>query len=126
MAALALLVLLGVALAAGCASTPSGLATRTPTPASTTASADAVATTAASSGSSGSGALPAVGYGRLIPFIPRTAGAWTLDDDPMGMTGKDPEGKKHSLITGIYSKTGDKTVPVNIQIHDLATAESPM
>ncbi|MEN6517196.1 MAG: hypothetical protein ABFC38_03260 [Methanospirillum sp.] len=124
-AALALLVLLGVALAAGCASTPSGsAATTTPTPAGTTAATTAAAavTTAGTSGS----AVSSVGYARIIPFVPKSAGAWNLESDPMGMTSKDSDGKEFSWVTGTYTKNGDDTVQASVQIHDLATAESPL
>jgi hypothetical protein len=126
-AALALLVLLGVALAAGCASTPSGsTATKTPTPAATTAATTAAAVTTAGSSGSGVPAVGSVGYARLLAFVPKSAGAWKLESDPMGMTGKDADGKEYSWVTGVYTKSGDDTVQGSVQIHDLATAESPM
>jgi len=127
-AAFALLVLLGVALAAGCASTPSTTKpTTAPTAVGTAAGtvATTLAATSASSGASGSD-VPAVGYARLIPFLPKSAGAWKLEGDPMGMTSKDSSGKEFSWVTGTYVKTGDDTVQASVQIHDLATAESPL
>ena len=121
-AALTLLVLLGAALAAGCASAPSGsAATKIPTSAGT-----AAVTTAGSSTGSGAPAVGAVGYARLLPFVPKSAGAWKLESDPMGMTGKDADGKEYSWVTGVYQKSGDDTVQGSVQIHDLATAESPL
>jgi hypothetical protein len=42
------------------------------------------------------------------------------------MTDKDPNGNGYSWIVGIYRKSGDDNVQANIQIHDLATAESPL
>ncbi|MEN6341426.1 MAG: hypothetical protein ABFC89_02595 [Methanospirillum sp.] len=133
-AALALFVLLGVALAAGCTSTPTGTKpTTAPTAVGTAVAGTAgtVATTlaaaSASSGSSSSGStVPAVGYARLIPFVPKSAGALKLEGDPMGMTSKDSSGKEFSWVTGTYTKTGDDKVQASVQIHDLATAESPL
>ena len=127
-AALALLVLLGVALAAGCASTPSGsTATKTPTPAAagTTSAGTAAAVTTSGSSGSGAGALTAVSFDRLIPFIPRAAGAWTLDGEAQGMTMKDGEGRDYTWVTGEYQKAGDDNAKGSVMIQDAAVANTP-
>ena len=124
-AALALLVLLGVALAAGCTTTSSGSkATVTPTPADTTAAGRV--TTAGTSGSgSGSAAVAAVSFDRLIPFIPKTAGAWKLEDDAQGMSMKDGEGHDYTWATGNYVMDGNDNARASIMIQDAAVANTP-
>jgi hypothetical protein len=117
-AALALLVVIAAACAAGCASSSTGGKATTP---SSTA---AVGTTAGSSGTASG--VAAVGYARLVPFVPKAAGAWKLEGDPMGMTGKDASGQAFSWVTGTYHRDGDETAQASVQIHDLATAESPL
>ncbi|HIH04308.1 MAG TPA: hypothetical protein HA263_10855 [Methanoregulaceae archaeon] len=126
-AALALLVLLGVALAAGCASTPSGsAATTTPTPAGTTAATTAAAavTTAGTSGS-GSTAVAVVSADRLAPFIPKTAGAWKLDGEAQKITTSDGEGQNFVMATGEYVKDSDDKASANVMILDSAVAKTP-
>ena len=122
MTALAVLALLVVALAAGCTTTPSSPAT-TPTPAGT-AGAVGTASTAGMPGT-GSAAVAAVSYDRLIPFIPATAGAWSLDGDAQGMTMKDGEGRDYTWVTGEYVKAGDDDVRANIMIQDAGAANAP-
>lgn len=119
-AALAVLALLGVALVAGCTTTPSSPAT-TPTPAGTAAG---TVSTAGTSGT-GSTAVAAVSYDRLIPFIPKTAGAWSLDDDAQGMTMKDGEGRDYTWATGEFVKAGDENARANIMIQDAGAANAP-
>ncbi len=125
-AALALLVLLGVALAAGCTTTPSGsTATSTPTPADTTAAGRV--TTAVTSGSgSGSAAVAAVSFDRLIPFVPKTAGAWKLDGDAQGLTMKDGEGRDFTMVNGEYLKDGNEDARATVMIQDSAAREHPV
>jgi hypothetical protein len=120
-AALALLVLLGVALAAGCTTTSTG---STPTPAPAGTAAAGTVTTAGTSGS-GSAAVAAVSYDRLVPFIPKTAGAWTLDGDAQGMTMKDGEGNDFTMVNGAYVRDGDEDARANVMIMDSATAKTP-
>lgn len=119
-AALAVLALLGVALVAGCTTTSSGPAT-TPTPAGTTAG------TVSTAGTPGTGSAPvaAVSYDRLIPFIPKTAGAWSLDGDAQGMTMKDGEGRDYTWVTGEFVKAGDENARASIVIQDAAVANTP-
>ena len=119
-AALAVLALLGVALVAGCTTTSSGPAT-TPTPAGITAG------TVSTAGTPGTGSAPvtAVSYDRLIPFIPKTAGAWSLDGDAQGMTMKDGEGRDYTWVTGEFVKAGDENAGASIVIQDAAVANTP-
>ncbi len=119
-AALAVLALLGVALVAGCTTTPSGPAT-TPTPAGTAAA--TVSTTGTPV--TGSTNVAAVSYDRLIPFIPKTAGAWSLDGEAQGMTMKDNEGRDYTWVTGEFVKAGDENAGASIVIQDAAVANTP-
>ncbi|NLX48517.1 MAG: hypothetical protein GXY82_01315 [Methanospirillum sp.] len=122
-AALAVLVLLGAALLAGCTSdTTDGTATTAPT-ASPSPAGTHVAT-ATTAGTSGSGtAAAAIAYDRLIPLLPASAGTWTLDGDPQGMTMKDGEGREYTWVTAEYTGDGDAAAQVLIQ--DTAAAETP-
>jgi len=124
-AALALLVLLGVALAAGCTTPSSGSTTaKTPTPVDTTA-AGRVTTVGTSGSGSGSAAVAAIGFDRLIPFIPKTAGAWKLEDDAQGMSMKDGEGHDYTWATGNYVMNGNDNARASIMIQDAAVANTP-
>jgi hypothetical protein len=124
--ALSLLVLLGVALAAGCSSTPS---TTTPTSAPTavgTASAVATPSAAASVASSGSGAVvAAVPADRLEPFIPAAIGAWKLDGQVQTFSMKDGEGHDYTWVSGEYAKDGSDDAGANLMIMDSAVAKTP-
>jgi hypothetical protein len=126
--ALVLLVILGAALAAGCTTTTTttakGTIGPTPTPAGTTAGTAAAVTTSGPSGS-GSAAVAAVSYDRLLPFIPKTAGAWSLESDAQGMTMKDAEGHEYTWVTGTYTKDGDENAQADIVIQDAAVANTP-
>ncbi|MGD9936683.1 MAG: hypothetical protein AB7S61_04330 [Methanoregulaceae archaeon] len=116
---LALLVVLGAALAAaGCTSGSNGTAT-TPAP---TAAGTAGVTAAGTAGPAG----PAVGYDRLMPFLPKTAGPWTLDGEGEGMTLKDNEGRDYTFATGDYAKAGDEKAGGTIVITDNGMAVSPL
>ncbi len=131
LAVLVLLVVLGAALAAGCTSTSTG-GKATTAPAGTVAAAGtAVSGTsgppAGTIAASGTGhSVAAVGYARLIPFIPKSVGAWKLESDPMGMDSKDAEGREYSFVTGIFRKNGDENAEVSVQIHDIAIADSSL
>ena len=122
-AALALLVLLGVALAAGCTTTSSGsTATKTPP--------RPAPPPPARSRPPGRPApdrppSPPSAIDRLIPFIPKTAGAWKLDGDAQGMTMKDGEGQDYTWVTGEYIKDGDDNAKANHHDHGRRVANTP-
>jgi len=82
---LTLLVVLASALAAaGCTSGSNGSSS---THAPTSVGTKSVTTSVTASGTTGSGAAgPAVSFDRLLPFLPKTAGAWSLDGKGEGMT----------------------------------------
>ncbi len=118
---LALLVVLGAALAAaGCTSSPNGTPSTTAPTAAGTASVTAAGTT--SSGPAG----PAVGYDRMLKFLPKTAGPWTLDGEGEGMSLKDNEGRDYTFATGDYAKAGDEKAGGTIVITDNGMAVSPL
>ena len=125
LAALALLVVLGAALAAGCTSgAPAGgaataVATGTPATAESTAAAGVT-------GGAGSAAVNAVGHERLAPFVPRSAGAWKLDGEPQGLTMKDSEGRDYTWVTGEYRKSGSEDAQGSLAITDNGVATSPL
>jgi hypothetical protein len=124
-AALALLVVLGTALAAGCTSSSTGGASTTAPTATIASSTAAVATTASSSSGTGS-AVGATGYERLVPFIPKTAGALQLEGDAQGFTMKDDSGQEYAWATGTYKKAGSDASTGSIVIQDAATANTPL
>src|SRR5665647_906884 len=129
-AALALLVLLGVALAAGCTTTSTvSKTTATPTAAASTVTSTAATTAAAvtTAGTSGSGSAAgaAVAADRLVPFIPKTAGGWKLDGDAQTVTMKDGEGRDFTMVNGDYVKDGVTETKGTIIIMDSAVAKTP-
>lgn len=119
---LALLIVLASALAAaGCTSGSNGTAsTHAPTPAGTTASVTAAGTTASGT------AAPAVGFDRLLQFLPKTAGAWSLDGKGEGMTLQDSEGRDYTWVTGDYKKGGDTNAEATIVMTDNGIATTPL
>ncbi len=122
LAALAVLLVLATALAAGCTSSSNSTASTT---APTTSVAGTAVVTAAGTAQSGT-AGPAVGYDRLVPFLPKTAGAWTIDGEGEGMTLKDNEGRDYTFATADYTKSGDEKAGGSIVITDSGLAVSPL
>jgi hypothetical protein len=107
------LVLLALALAAGCTSGSDGPAA---TPAATG--------TVAPAGTGPSGGV--VGHERLTPFVPRAAGSWTLEGDPEGSTMKDSNGRDYTWVTGTYARAGDENAQATLVISDNGDAATPL
>lgn len=123
-AALALLVLLGVALAAGCTTTSTvSKTTATPTAAAGTAAATTAAGTVTTAGTSGTGSS-AVSADRLVVFIPEAAGAWKLDGEAQKISMQGGQGQDFSQASGEYVKTGNDETTANIVIMDTSVANN--
>ena len=68
-----------------------------------------------------------VAYQQLAPFIPRSAGAWTLDGDAGGMTTKDDEGYDYTWVAGRYNRAGSGDARAGVTIVDNGVAtRSPL